>query len=227
MSKLKKSAALIFLTFILAPLCLSGQISFSPSVDLMSNFTWRGFQLADAAVLQPGADIGIAGTGISFNIWGSWAVTGRDTYSSADEVDFTAVYSRSIGTGSIAAGFIHYQFLNRDTDNNTQEIFLSFTPGIELLNPAITAYYDLNLAEDFYIEFGAETHAGPVHLESALGYNNGQYIKESSLSHLMLRASYPFEFGLISITPSAQFEYILYDDAEEDTRFLFGISISK
>jgi len=56
MSTLNKSAALILLTIILAPFSLSGQISFSPSVDLLSNYTWRGFQLADAFVLQPGVE---------------------------------------------------------------------------------------------------------------------------------------------------------------------------
>jgi len=129
--------------------------------------------------------------------------------------------------GSITAGLIHYQFLDRDTDNNTQEIFLSYAPGFKLLNPSITAYYDLNLAEDFYIELGAESSAGAVQLVCALGYNNGQFVEDAGLSHIQLDTSYPLKLGLISITPAAHFEYILYDDTAEDTRFVFGISISK
>ncbi len=219
--------AIIFVLFVITPFTLAAQVTFSPSVDLWNEYSWRGFHLADAPVVQPGLDIGIEGTGLSFNIWGSWAVSDRDKYAAADEIDFTASYSRSIGKASLTAGFIHYQFLDLDSDNNTQEVFLSYAPGLELLNPSVTLYYDLNLAEDFYIELSTESHAGPVHIESALGYNNGQYINEAGLSRFLLGASYPIELGWISISPATHFEYIFYDDVEEETRFVFGLSISK
>lgn len=96
--------------------------SASLSVDILSQYIWRGFALSrESAVLQP--SLTISYKGFSVNVWGNfdtdenapWALTPR-TGAKWNETDFTFGYTREVYQGtwlkslSLSLGGIYYSY---------------------------------------------------------------------------------------------------------------------
>lgn len=126
----------------------AGDVSWSLSADLVSDYVFRGVSLADAAI-QTGVEAGVGGF-----YAGAWFSTGvGDTSVAAgDEVDLYAGYGLDL-TDTVSADFgvtyYHYPqggglFSTNGGGSGTYEVYggLSFDAP---LSPSIYAYYDFTL----------------------------------------------------------------------------------
>ena len=223
------------------------EVSGSVSVDVMSNYVWRGQRLSEKFAVQP--SVGITYNGYGANLWSNW----DSDYSGGNngevsETDLTLNYTFSIDKLSLDVGYIYYG-LEAATD--TQEIYVS--AGYDtLLSPALTIYYDyeegegafivasighsLSLSEGISLDLGAS--AGYNARNKIMGtdedsnYFNGFYNGEVSAS-----VSIPVT-DAVSVAPVIAYTFPLSNDAEnaikaadaggdnEDEIIYGGVSIS-
>ncbi|MBE0425253.1 MAG: hypothetical protein IBX72_01225 [Nitrospirae bacterium] len=112
------------------------------SVDIMSNYVWRGQKLSNSWVIQP--SVGIAYGVFGINIWANYDSDSKidegDGHGEFTETDLTLSYTRSVDRWTFVAGYIYYAL---DGANDTQEAYLSAGYDI-LLNPTLTLYYDFD-----------------------------------------------------------------------------------
>lgn len=110
------------------------------SVDVMSNYVWRGQKLSNSYVIQP--SVGITYGNFGANIWANLdsdpEALGVDNRFKHTETDLTATYGFSFDKLSLTAGYIYYAL---EGTNDTQEVYLSAGYDM-LLSPALTVYYD-------------------------------------------------------------------------------------
>ncbi len=122
------------------------------SVDVMSQYLWRGKDMTDSAVVQP--DLSLSYKDFTVDFWADYDAGGK---SDIDEVDFTLSYSHTfkVGPGEIAPsiGYIYY-----DVDGgDTQEIYAGLSYGQQLvpdvgLNIGVTVYRDVDTVHSTYVE---------------------------------------------------------------------------
>ncbi|MEW6586199.1 MAG: hypothetical protein AB1442_11390, partial [Nitrospirota bacterium] len=116
----------------------------SASVDVMSNYVWRGQKLSNSWVIQP--SIGITYGGFGANLWANYdtdrtEIAGGETaHGEISETDFTLNYSFSMDKFNFTTGYIFYSF---DGFKDTQEVYLSANYDT-LLKPTLTLYYDFD-----------------------------------------------------------------------------------
>ncbi|MCK5286403.1 MAG: hypothetical protein KAJ59_01190 [Thermodesulfovibrionia bacterium] len=153
-----KHLRILFFTIILM-FCFSAgtlyagepEVTGSASVDVMSNYVWRGIKLSNGYVVQP--SVGITYGGFGANLWFNWdsdCNLGTDTCNDNGELtetDLTLNYSFSVDKVSFDAGYIYYAL---EAANDTQEIYISAGYDV-LLNPAITIYYDFEEGSGAFI----------------------------------------------------------------------------
>lgn len=195
-------------------------VSGSASVDIMSQYIWRGWQLSDESVSQP--SVGITYEGIGANIWSNYD---NDT-TAITETDYTLNYTFNIEKFGFDVGYIFYTF--PDSDFDTQEIYTSASYDV-ILSPSLTVYYDFDEGEGAFIVAAiGHSFALPkdisVDVGASVSYNadnlvmgtdsdgdafSGFYNGEISAS-----ASIPV-YKALSITPIVAYSFPLSDDAED------------
>jgi hypothetical protein len=134
------------------------------SVDVLSNYVWRGQKLSNSWVVQP--SVGITYGGFGANIWANYDSDSKidegDGHGEFTETDITLNYSRSIDKFALSAGYIYYAL---DGASDTQELYVS--AGYDtLLKPTLTVYYDFDEGEGAFI-VASIGHT----VEIAKGYN--------------------------------------------------------
>ena len=127
------------------------KISGYASVDVLSNYVWRGQKLSNSWVVQP--SVGITYGSFGANIWANYdsdkpEATSSDTgHGEFTETDLTLNYSFSVNKFNLVAGYIYYAL---EGANDTQELYLS--AGYDnLLKPTITLYYDFDEGNGAFI----------------------------------------------------------------------------
>ena len=196
------------------------------SVDVMSNYVWRGQKLSNSYVIQP--SVGITYGDFGANIWANLdsdpEALGVDNRFKHTETDLTATYGFSFDKLSLTAGYIYYAL---EGVNDTQEIYLSAAYDT-LLNPTLTLYYDfvegnggfavlsvghsIAMTEDISLNLGA---SASVNLNDKVmgldkdgkdftGLYNGEF--DASVSIPLTKA--------LSVTPKAGYSFALSSDAK-------------
>jgi len=172
----------------------AGDISVSTSIDLVSDYVFRGVSLADTAI-QPGVSVTVG----NFTA-GAWYSTGAGNTSiaAADELDLYASYGFNLSnkvSASIGGTYYHYPqsgglFETNGGNAGTYEV----SAGV-VLSPSATAYYDFTL-EAFTLE-GGVSHSVTVsdktnlNLGLTAGLVDGQNI---SWEYGTLSAAYNYGF---------------------------------
>lgn len=149
----QKTCLLIFTILIaiafpvLAEETKGAEVSGSASVDIMSNYVWRGQKLSDDYVIQPSTEITY--NGFSVNLWGNWdsdqAGSGAGEHT---ETDLTLNYTYLIDMVSLDAGYIYYAF--DGSANDTQEFYISTTINT-ILAPSLTLYIDVDEGDGSFL----------------------------------------------------------------------------
>lgn len=104
----------------------------SASVDVMSNYLWRGQKLSEGVAIQPAVGISYGGFGV--NIWANYDSTPNEH----TETDLTLNYTFSLDKFGFDVGYVYYALEGFD---DTQEFYLGVSYDT-LLSPSATLYKD-------------------------------------------------------------------------------------
>jgi hypothetical protein len=203
------------------------KVSGSASIDMMSNYVWRGQKVSNSWVLQP--SVGISYGAFCANIWANYDSDSKidegDDHGEFTETDLTLNYSYAIDKWNLAAGYIYYAL---DGTNDTQEIYLSASYDI-LLSPTLTFYYDydegqgafiiasighsFDLAKDISLKLGA---SASFNIENKIMGTDSEGNEFSNFynGELTTSVSIPLTKAL-SVTPKAAYSFPLSNDAKE------------
>lgn len=201
-------------------------VSVGVTADFNSKYVWRGINVVDDWVFQPGVSVGYMG--FTGGIWGNLDLTDENGNSGEfTEVDYTLDYSGQI-TDMIgfSVGAIYYDFPNTGFDGTT-ELYGGINFDV-LLSPSITVYRDVDEVEGTYVSLGVghslelpESVPFGVDLGASLGwgdedYNIGYWTTDSSeLNDLALSAAFPFEVGPVTVTPAVTYVALLGSDIKD------------
>lgn len=125
------------------------------SIDVRSNYVWRGQKLSNSWVIQPSIGLNYGAFGAS--IWSNYD-RGRKETTSGDsnghgkitETDITLTYTHSIDKLSLTGGYIYYAL---EGANDTQEVFINISYDT-FLSPYLTVYYDYDEGNGAFIVAG-------------------------------------------------------------------------
>src|SRR4030042_6799535 len=199
------------------------------SVDIMSNYVWRGQKLSNSWVIQP--SVGITYGSFGANIWANYdsdkpEATSSDTgHGEFTETDLTLNYSFSVNKFNLVAGYIYYAL---EGANDTQELYLS--AGYDtLLKPTITLYYDFDEGNGAFIVASIghsfEVSKGiALNLGASASYNinnkvmgfdkDGKDFSNFYNAEISSSVSIPV-WKSITITPKVAYSFPLSNDAKE------------
>jgi hypothetical protein len=214
--------------------------AFNFQVDVTSRFIWRGFDLLpdNNSALQPSLTYDFGDSGFSLNVFASFALTDRNFYKYADEIDLTLTYAlKTSETLSLVLGFINYGYFFAKSfkfeDNTTQEFFVELGLPKVPLSPTLTAFYDINLGDGLYVKLTGG-HSLPIggglslDLAATLGYNAGMFLPEwadTGFSDLTIGASLPIKLGSLTLSPFVNYTFVFLEAVNEDNELWFGASL--
>ena len=231
MIQIKCKMVVMFLATLMSNQAIKAEdeVSTGVSADYFSKYVWRGQNLVDDWVLQPGAYVGYKGVTASF--WGNLDLTNENgDQGEFSEIDLTLDYSGhvpGIDLLSYSLGLINYIFPASSTDD-TWELYWGF--GLDVpASPSVTVYHDVDEADGTYVSFGIghsfeniielESDAGiGLDLSASLGWGSGSYNKfywgpdSEELNDLVLTAAFPFEVAGFAIAPSVNYITLMGDD---------------
>lgn len=193
------------------------EVTGSASVDVMSNYVWRGFKLSNSVVLQP--SVGITYGGFGANLWVNLDTDLDDSFEH-NETDVILNYTFGMDKLSFDAGYIYYALESAD---DTQELYVSV--GYEtLLSPTLTIYYDFEEGSGAFItaSIGHDVELAkdiPLSLGALVSYNiESEYsIGDYSDFHnagLSASVSIPVT-DVLSAAPMIAVSFPLSNDAED------------
>lgn len=251
MSALKHAAFFSVLVVCATTVRSEESIGFDLSADFFGKYVWRGQNLNNSTVFQPG--IGITYGGLTGSIWGSLDMTNtngqKGEFTEYDfGVDYTAVVPEIEGV-EFSIGTIYYRFPSV-TPSGTTEVYWGF--GFDLpLNPSVTVYHDVDEAKGIYVEFGLghsfddvftllpDVPVG-VELDASIGWGDSDYndfywgLKGSRLNDLTLSLALPMDGGGWTVAPSINYVTLLSDGlratdayAQKSDYVFMGIGLSK
>lgn len=224
------------------------QLGFEITVDFFSKYIWRGQNLDDDYVFQPG----FSATYGSFTagIWGNLEMTNINGESGEfTEWDFYLDYTadlEAVEGVSFSAGFIQYHFPSVVGD--TKEVYWGF--GFDLpLSPSVTVYHDIDLIDGTYVSVGAGHSFGEIVNVSGLSvgmdagitygwgdsdYNKGYWsVADGKSNDLVLSLAFPMELADgWSFTASINYAMLLDDTIRstagvDNDHFFTGMSLAK
>ena len=210
------------------------KVAVGVTADVFSKYLWRGQNIVDDWVLQPGASVGYQG--LTGSVWGNLDLKGNlvDT-GQLTEVDLALDYSNKVPgweTIGYSVGTIYYSFLNTHA-HPTAEVYGGLSLDVPL-SPAVRWYYDFDAIDGSYIQFSLghtiekiKTWTEDCHCDLQLGvslgcgtdgYNNGYFgVDQGGLNDLTLTAGLPFTFGKLTIKPSFGYSMMIDGDIRDKT----------
>ena len=219
-------------------------IGIDVSLDFNSKYVWRGQNLVDDWVFQPG--VSLTYDSFTFGIWGNSDMTGaaadlagaRNEDFEFTEWDYYADYSGTVPDMEwlgYSIGVINYQFPGGAAD--TTEVYVGLSVDT-VLSPSVTAYFDVDEAEGTYISFGVSHSVDeiasidentPIGMDMSLsiGWGDSNYnefywtspavVDSSGLNDLTLQFAFPIPVGSWTITPSLNYVTLLSDDIRNNS----------
>ena len=125
--------------------------SVAVSMDVLSDYIWRGVICNDNPVWQPSVTLGYnAGDlgAVSFNVWSTFDATHRRGTSTnsrrscgAQEFDYTLSYANSIGPVGLEVGHIWYTFPNNN-GHSDQDLYGTVSYNNDYVTPSASAYWN-------------------------------------------------------------------------------------
>ncbi|MBP9893574.1 MAG: hypothetical protein KBG84_16845 [Planctomycetes bacterium] len=179
------------------------EFSITGGTDVVSQYLFRGWDVYDdRPAIQPSFTLNTPNIGLGFNLWGSWALSGRDPDQAfsrqLDEIDFTVFLRRRFWQFEFGIGNIAYIYPETVAhDGYTAEIFtdvrfyIPLTPDFFSASVYGFAAYDYDKGNDFYLRFGAdasfqfgvaENTTLSFPLQMWVGYNHEQFNVDPAVS---------------------------------------------
>jgi hypothetical protein len=204
-------------------------ISGFASVDLMSNYVWRGQKISNSWVLQP--SVGITYGGFDTNLWANydsdWTEVGSTEtgHGKVTETDLTLSYSFSMDKFNFTAGYTYFAL---EGAHDTQELFFSAMYDV-LLTPTLVLYYDYDEGQGAFIiaSIGHSFDLGkdiPLEVGASASYNinnksmgfdkDGNDFSNFYNGELFSSVAIPITKAF-SVTPKIAYSFPLSNDAKE------------
>jgi hypothetical protein len=232
------------------------ELGFELSTDFAGKYIWRGQNLNDDPVFQPGFSATYGN--FTAGIWGNLDLTNiNDRNGDFLEMDYYLDWSDGLsdleGIG-YSVGLIYYDFPGSYADGtrlpDTLEAYLGLNFDLPA-SPSITAYHDVDEVDGTYISLGIGHSVEdvfelspdvPVAMDigATLSWGSASYDKyywganQSKINDLVLSVSFPFEIEGFTITPSLNYVTLLSDDLRDtDTYgtasdfFFVGIGLTR
>jgi len=232
MKQIKCTLIVLFLATLMSNRTLKAQdeVSIGASADIFSKYVWRGQNLVDDWVLQPGASIGYKN--LTASVWGNLDLTDENGYKGEfSEIDLSLDYSGQVPGIDIlgySVGFINYDFPVSGGFDETWEVYWGFSLDV-LASPSVTVYHDVDEAEGTYVSFGighsfenvvelGSDTGLEVDLSAGIGWGSSGYNKfywgpdKSAMNDLVLSAAFPFEVAGFTVTPSVNYVTLMSDE---------------
>jgi hypothetical protein len=203
------------------------KVSGTASVDILSNYVWRGQKLTNSWVIQP--SVGITYGGLGANIWANYdsdsKINEGDGHGEFSETDLTLNYNFSLEKWNFGLGYIYYAL---NGANDTQEVYLSASFST-LLNPTLTVYYDYDegdgafivasISQPFEVFKGSNLKLGAsasYNIENkVMGFDkDGEEFSNFYNAEVSAGLSIPVT-KLVIITPKVAYSFPLSNDAKE------------
>ncbi|MBN2376382.1 MAG: hypothetical protein JXD22_08270 [Sedimentisphaerales bacterium] len=226
-------------------------VGFELTTDFFGKYIWRGQNLSDDPVFQPGLNISYGN--MSAGVWGNMDLSNINGNSGDfSEMDYSFDYSSNIPGIEVvgySVGVIYYDFPGTKVKDST-EIYWGLSLDVPL-SPSVTVYHDVDEAEGTYvslalghsfekiIELGPEMPIG-MEIGTSLGWGSGSYNKyywgtdQSKMQDLVFSVSFPMEIVGFSVSPSLNYIMLVSDDIRATDAygtasdfFFAGVSLSK
>jgi hypothetical protein len=243
-------AGIVFLLLTAAAAAEDSAIGVDVSADFYGKYIWRGQNLSDDPVFQPG--VSITWGKLTAGFWGNMDLTNINGNSGDfSEVDYSLDFSddfSGIDRLSYSVGVIYYDFPGTSVPDTT-EVYWGL--GFDVLsNPTITVYHDVDEADGTYINLGfshsfdeigkiGDTPVG-MELGAGIGWGSSKYDRYywgmggSKMQDLSFSVAFPVEVVGWTVTPSLNYVTLLSsairdtDAYRTDSDYFFaGVSISK
>ena len=226
------------------------KINFELSADFAGKYIWRGQNLSDDPVFQPGLSIGYRN--LTVGLWGNMDLSNINGNSGdISEMDYSLDYSDSFGGLEwlgYSAGVIYYDFPGTAVGDTT-ELYAGLSLDVPL-SPSITVYHDVDEAEGSYVSLAAghsiekivDLGGIPIGLDmgASLGWGSGSYDKyywgtdQSKMQDLAFKVSFPVEIAGFDVAVSFNYVMLVSDDIRdmdtygtESDFFFAGLSLAK
>lgn len=202
------------------------QTAGSASVDVMSNYVWRGQKLSNSWVVQPSVAVtyGVFGANIWANYDSDAKIDEGDGHGEMSETDITLSYTRSVDKWTFGAGYIYYA-LNGAYD--TQELYLSASYDMPL-KPTLAVYYDFDEGNGAFVQ-ASISHS--LEVTKGMNLNLGAYASYNVNNKVMgpdedgddFSNFYNAEISAsmnipvwksITVTPKVAYSFPISDDSE-------------
>ena len=212
------------------------------TLDFNTKYIWRGQNLVDDMVFQPGASKAFGD--FTLGVWGNMDMTNEnDEGGNFTEIDYYADYSADLVDGiGYSLGYIYYAF--PQGSNDTYEFYGGLNFDI-ILSPSVTWYYDADEANGSYVAFGLghslelpEDIPFGVDMGLNVGWGDSGYneyywgVDDDGFNDLTVSVGFPMEIGGWSLTPSVNYAYLLDSDIQDsdaydssNDQFYAGISL--
>jgi len=176
----------------------SSAFSIEASVDVLSDYIWRGIICNDNPVWQPSVTLGYnAGDlgAVSLNVWSTFDATHRRGTSTnsrrsggVQEFDYTLSYANSVGPVGLEAGHIWYVFPNNN-GHSDQDLYGTVSYKNDYMTPSASAYWNYSDSADtdpsaVYFLLALSRDFTPVDAlavtpKASLGFGNHAYTDSS------------------------------------------------
>ena len=231
------------------------EISVEFSSDFYGKYVWRGQNLNDDPVYQPGLSATLEN--LTAGIWGNVDLSDyNDRSGDFSELDYYLDYTDTLpGVEGISysVGVVYYDFPGSAADGSrapdTTELYAGLSFDLPL-SPSITVYHDVDEADGTYINLGISHSIEQIvtlgsipiglDLSAGIGWASGSYndyywgTNQSKMQDVSLSLALPFELFGWSISPSVNYVTLLSDDLRStdayDTAsdyFFAGLSVSR
>ncbi len=213
------------------------EIGFDLSAGFFDKYIWRGQNLVDDWVFQPG--VGVSYGGLSASFWGNLDMTDENgSNGEFSEIDLTLDYSGQfpgIDILGYSVGMINYDFPVNGAADDTTELYAGLSVDVPA-SPSVTVYRDVDETKDgAYIsvgvghsfekvfELGPDTPVG-MDIGATLGWGNTAYNKfywgaapdgstiGGEMNDLVLTVAFPFELAGLSFSASVNYVTLVGDD---------------
>ncbi len=226
-------------------------IGFEITADYYGKYIWRGQNLTDDPVFQPGISMTMGG--FTGGIWGSLDTTNKNGQSGEfTEYDYSLDYSGDVpflDKVGYSVGVINYYFPSAE---DTTEVYWGFALDIPL-SPSITFYHDVDDIKGTYIsaglghsfenifELGSNMPIG-MDIGASLGWGSASYNKgywgstvdSGRLNDLALSVAFPVEIAGWTIAPSLNYVTLMSNQvrksdtfSKDNDYFFAGVSLSR
>jgi len=196
------------------------------SVDVMSQYVWRGIAFSNGLVMQPSVDFNLGA--LNVNMWSNIDMDpmGTEETSAYNETDLTIGYALPFEPVNMGIGYIYYSL--GDPALDTHEVYLSVGKELGHVTPYLNIYWDVDEGSGIYAQLGADYS---LELSEKASLSVGAYLSYVADNKVLLvdvngqetsdlynaEISVGLEYALsdtLSISPMLSYSTSMSDDAE-------------